>query len=137
MYALGDFRLPAPVSLDFVGWLLGGIILYSIPLFLLIGMSNMTIFYAVIVFGPPIAIASLSTKPIFQGRNLVQFLIATYNYFNLPAGWVDLEGYESRKEMEFTVEHTTWVSRRREFLYLANLEDAEKKQKRAAEKTKR
>lgn len=136
MYAFGDVRLPAPVSLDFIMWFLGVFMLYSIPLFLIIGTENMSLIWAIVLLAPPIVIGSISSKPIFGGRSLIEFSKVAVEYFKSPAGWIDRIGYKSSGEINFTVDSSFWVSRRRELRYLAQLEDKEKKMLKNSKKNK-
>jgi len=129
MYAIGDVRLPAPIPLAFMGWFVGGLIIYSIPLFLFIGIENMSLINLAIILGPPILFASISSKPIFGGRSFLGFLKYAFSYITSPKGWIDTEGYYSKEEGNYVVNSYIWISRRREFYRLAELEDEEKRAK--------
>lgn len=123
MYSLGDIRLGGGVSLKKVAYTTAFILLWSIPLILIFGIQ-LNVYYAAIVIIPPILLGHFASKPVFGGKNLIDFLTTMFNYISEPFSWTDLRENRERKP-NYYVSSEIWISRRRELQYLADLKEKE------------
>lgn len=97
IYALGDIRFNKPKSLKSVGYTLALMIFYSFPMTMLVGMDKMfkNVMWAALIFGPPLALGSIMSKPLFHNKPLLKDLKSTFRYFSLARTYTDLESYDN------------------------------------------
>lgn len=119
LYALGDLKLSRPISLKYGGYLLGFIAAWSFPLYLIFGLT-LSIPGILFMFGPPFLLASLSTKPVFGGKALLDFANTLADFFSEPKGWLDGKNHDMKEET-FQIVNEIWIGRRRELQILADL----------------
>lgn len=119
LYALGDLKLSRPISLKYAGYLLGFLTVWSLPIYLILGLQ-LNVFNLAFMFGPPFLLASLSTKPLFGGKALLEFAGTLADFFSEPKGWLDGNN-SNMKEESFQVVNEIWIGRRRELQILADL----------------
>lgn len=119
LYALGDLKLSRPISLKYAGYLLGFIAGWTLPFYLLFGLQFNPVNLA-FMFGPPFLLASLSTKPLFGGKALLEFAGTLADFFSEPKGWLDGSN-SNMKEETFQIVNEIWIGRRRELQILADL----------------
>lgn len=137
MYALGDIRFKKPVSLKKAAYTLGFFIVWTLPIFLIFGFQISPVYLAIALV-PPVVLGNFAGKPVWGGKPLFDFLKTLSNFLKEPKGWMDLNG-NNMKENVMYVETEVWVSRRRELLLLANMEEIEiqKRQQASGKKAKR
>lgn len=81
LYAIYDVSLPMPISLKVAGaFLLTGIPWWGLLALLNVPFGQFFIFW---IF-PPVGFGYLASKPIFQKKTLIEFLISQVKYMNEP-----------------------------------------------------
>lgn len=97
IYALGDIRFNKPKSLKSVGYTLALMIFYSFPMTMLVGMDKIfkNVMWAALIFGPPLALGSIMSKPLFHNKPLLKDIKSTFRYFSLARTYTDLESYDN------------------------------------------
>lgn len=97
IYALGDIRFNKPKSLKSVGYTLALMIFYSFPMTMLVGMDKMfkNVMWAALIFGPPLALGNIMSKPLFHNKPLLKDIKSTFRYFSLARTYTDLESYDN------------------------------------------
>lgn len=119
LYALGDLKLSRPLSLKYAGYLLTFLVVWTVPLYIVLGVQ-LNIFYLAFLFVPPFILASLSTKPLFGGKALLEFAGTLADFFSEPKGWLDGNNSNMREET-FEIVNEIWIGRRRELQLLADI----------------
>lgn len=123
LYSLGDVKMSRPIPLVRIGYTIAAIIVWTVPIWLLIGFHLNPYFFA-IAFVPPVAFGIFATKPIFGGKTLIRFAITMIRYSMEPRGWTDLRENRDMGRDQYTTHHTTWISRRRELQILADMKES-------------
>jgi len=138
MYSLGDIRFSTPISLKKVAYTTMFLLLWSVPIILIFGL-HLNVYYAAIVLIPPILFGHFASKPVWGGKNLIDYIKTIFEYANEPPAWTDL--YESKdKKNKYYVQSEIWISRRRELQLLADIKEkqhSEELTKLSANKNKR
>jgi hypothetical protein len=120
MYAFGDIKLRKPISLKKVGYTVMFGIIWTLPLFLIIGIK-FNLFYVAILLGVPVVLGNLASRPIFGGKGMFDYLRAIFGFIGESKIWTDLEGTRNRGEDILFADNEYWVSRRREIAILEKL----------------
>lgn len=120
MYSLGDIRFSKPIALKKLAYIMGTMIVWSLPIILIFGIK-LTPVYTAIVIGPPLLIGNWMSKPSFGGMSFIQFLKVCFRFINEPKGWADLRGTDEVEETDYYANHEIWISRRRDLHYLADI----------------
>lgn len=96
IYALGDIRFNKPKSLKSVGYTLALMLFYSFPMTMFVGMDKIfkNVMWATLIFGPPIALGSIMSKPLFHNKPLLKDIKSTFRYFSLAKTYTDLQSYD-------------------------------------------
>lgn len=123
MYSLGDIRFSKPIALKKLAYIIVAMILWALPLLLIFGI-HLNVLYLALVIVPPFFIGNWMSKPSFGGMSFLNFAKVCLQYMNEPKGWADLRGTDEVEETEYYVQHETWISRRRELHYLADIAEA-------------
>lgn len=112
MYALGDIKFSKPKSLRTMGYCMGLIVLWTVPMIAIIGfdfiMSHLNVYMAVFLLGPPLGIGSVMSKPIFHNKPLLKDLKSIFKYFSQRPIYADTEAYEYDKQ-NYTVDMNVWI----------------------------
>lgn len=97
IYALGDIRFNKPKSLKSVGYTLALMIFYSFPVTMMVGLDKMfkNVIWAAIIFGPPLVLGSVMSKPLFHNKPLTKDIRSTVRYFSLAKTYADLQSYDN------------------------------------------
>lgn len=131
MYSLGDIRLgQGGVSLKKVAYTTAFFLLWSMPIVLIFGI-HLNVYFAALVLVPPVFLGHFASKPVWGGKNLVDYMTTLFTYIGEPSSWTDLRENREKKN-KYYVESEIWISRRRELQMLADL-----KEKRIAENAKK
>ena len=81
LYAIYDLSLPVPISLRVVGaFLLTGLPWWGLMALLHIPFGSFIVFWVL----PPILLGYMASKPMFQKKTLMEFLISQATYFTQP-----------------------------------------------------
>lgn len=118
LYSLGDLRLPQPISLKTAMYFILGAVVWSVPILLIFGII-FNVFYLLLVLAGPVALAVLSSRPIFGGRGLIDALVVTVKYLLSPRLYTDGTASSIDSDPNREVSHEFWISRRRELHELA------------------
>lgn len=102
LYSIYDINLPMPISLKVVGaFLLAGIPWWGLMVILNVPFGD---FFVLWVF-PPVILGYVASKPWFQKKTLIEFLISQVNYYQQPkrlAGFRAID-YEFNKKYKFII----------------------------------
>lgn len=123
MYSLGDIRFKKPVSLKKAAYVLGFLLIWTLPMFLIFGIK-LNPFYLVIALVPPIVLGNFAGKPVWGGKPLFDFIKTLVKFLQEPKGWTDLKNNKMDEEVYYS-DSEIWVSRRRELQLLADLEESQ------------
>lgn len=100
LYSIYDVNLPMPISLKVVGaFLLAGIPWWAMMSMLHIPFGDFVIIWIL----PPVALGYIASKPIFQKKTFIEFLISQANYLRQPkrlAGFRSVD-YQFDKKYRF------------------------------------
>lgn len=118
--ALGDIKFKKPVSLKKIVYSMVFIVIWSVPIILIFGFK-LELWFVLIAFLPPLLLGNFASRPIFGGKNLLNFVKSLAIYIQEPAGWADLEAKSHPDEEYYYVEQEVWISRRRELKMLAGM----------------
>lgn len=124
MSALGDIKLSKPISLKKVAYTMFFLLAWTLPIFLIVGL-NFSLPYLVLLFAPPLVLGNFAAKPVWGGKNLVNFVKSMLIYIREPKGWADLRGVKNPDDQYHYVEQEIWISRRRELFALAKARSEE------------
>ncbi len=120
LYSLGDISLSKPVSLKKAGFLILGLMIWTLPLLLIFGLQFNPFFLALAI-GPPIGLAAIGDKPLFDGRGIIDAAKVTLKYIGSKKCYTDFTVSEIHKKQEHYIKKEIWISRRRELMELAEL----------------
>lgn len=126
MYSLGDIKFKKPHSLKTVAYIVVMFIIWTLPLILIFGV-HLNVWFVAIAVGPPFLIGRIASKPIWNGRGLLDFLKVSFNFLKEPKGWTDLKATNTLDREVFKTESEIWISRRRELEKLADLAEEDKR----------
>lgn len=122
MYSLGDIQFKKPISLKKVAYIMGFLIVWTLPMYLIFGLK-LNPFYFVFLLAPPFVAGHFATKPAFGGKNLIDFVKTMVKYLGEPKGWLDLKSDNSLGKDVYYVENEIWIGRRRELQLLADIQE--------------
>lgn len=120
LYSLGDISLSKPVSLKKAGFLMLGLMIWALPLILVFGIHFNPLYLALLI-GPPVGLAALGDKPLFDGRGIIDAAKVTSRFIFSKKCYTDFTVSEIHTNPEFFIEKEVWISRRRELMELAEL----------------
>ena len=120
LYSLGDISLSKPVSLKKAGFLILGLMIWTLPLVLVFGLI-FNPFFLVIAIGPPIGLAAMGDKPLFDGRGIIDAARVTARYMGSKKCYTDFVVSDIHTKPEHFIQKEIWISRRRELMELAEL----------------
>ena len=124
IYSIGDIKLPRPLPLNRMFYVMIFLAVWSFPYFLLFGSyigTNLAL-HLVLMFGPAIGLGVIATKQlaIFNNKNLFDFTKTLYDYsMSEPKGWNDGKS-DDMKPQKYHVFSEILISRRRELAVLAD-----------------
>lgn len=120
MYSFGDIKFKKPISLKAVAYTVGFLIVWTLPLFFIMGIPTNPV-SLVLFLVPPIVLGQVAVRPIFGGKTLIDFTKTAILFVGEPRGWADMKPFDPNpKNQIFTTEHEIWISRRRELSLLAD-----------------
>lgn len=130
MSALGDIKLSKPISLKKMAYSIVFLIVWVVPILFISGL-RFDLPFLVFLLAPPLVMGHFASKPVWGGKNLINWSKSLYNFLILePQGWADLKPMDNPDNQVFFTEHEIWISRRRELNKLFR----EKKRRREMEK---
>lgn len=117
MYALGDIKFSKPKSLRTMAYCMGLIVLWTVPMYILIEaiagegyvFSHINVYLAAFLFGPPLGIGSIMSKPIFHNKPLLKDLKSISKYFKQRPMYADCEAYEYDRN-NYTLDMSIWIA---------------------------
>jgi len=106
LYSIYDFSLPAPVSLRTVGIFLG----LGIPWMALMAILHVTLDppWFLIYIAPPAVFAYFGSKPIFEGKNIFQYLGSRIRYVFQSKFYKGLEPMIDDSKDEYIISARVW-----------------------------
>ena len=131
IYSLGDIKFSKPIARKKLAYIVAFYAIWALPLILIFGIP-FNIYFVALVLVPPLVIGNYAAKPVWGGRGLMDYLKVTAKFISEPKGWTDLNPSKNLDRDTYFVDHRTWVSRRREYTYLANLKEKEEAAKAAS-----
>lgn len=110
LYALGDIRFNKPKSLKVVGYTLVLLVIWSLPMFLLIGpeRSFSNVVWAAIILVPPFVAGNFMARPLFHNKPFMKDVLATIRYAGWSAIYADFWGYPYKNDMSMDAE--LWIA---------------------------
>lgn len=117
MYSMGDIKFKKPISLKKMVFTLVFFIVWTLPIFFILGISSNMLLLGLTV-APPFILGHYATKPVWGGKSMLDFFKTSINFLSEPKGWVDTKPIRDTKGETFTVKQEIWISRRRELQYL-------------------
>lgn len=126
LYSIGDISLSKPVSLKKAGFFILGLVLWTVPLVLLLGIHFNPFFFALVLAGP-IVLAIIGDKPVFDGRGIIDAVRVTVRYIFTQKCYTDFTVSDIHKNPEYFIQKEIWIGRRRELMELAELWEADSK----------
>ena len=120
LYSLGDISLSKPVSLKKAGFLIVGLIIWTLPLILIFGL-HFSIFFLAIAVGPPLGLAALGDRPVFDGRSIIDAVRVTFRFLFSRKCYTDFNVSDIHTKPEHFIQKEIWISRRRELMELAEI----------------
>ena len=121
LYSFFDLSFPRPVSLKLVGYYVLFFLLFSVPLFFLVGFSPPFLISLGLYLGVPGGLAWACSTPFIQGHNLVSFIGVSLSYLFSPANYCDGVGVNSFDET-YQIDGDVWISRREDYSLLAEID---------------
>ena len=97
LYSIYEWTLPVPVGFRQLGLFALGAVVWC-PIMALLHVDIATAFGFVLWFGPPIALAILGNKPIFEAKSIFQYLRSVIGYLFQPKVIMDGRGVDMKKE---------------------------------------
>lgn len=122
MYALGDIRFKTPISLKKAAYVMGFLLIWTLPIILIMGLQFTPLFLAFAI-APPVVLGNFAGKPVWGGKPLFDFLKSLFTFIKEPKGWTDLKNNNMKEDVYF-VENEIYASRRRELNILADIEES-------------
>lgn len=108
LYTIGDMSLPRPISALSAGVFIMVGILWIPPIVLIFSPPLDSPFTWLLVLGVPFLAANLSSKPIFEGKNIGQFVISQLTYLVQPKGLSDMAPDNEPLHTQYTLESKWW-----------------------------
>lgn len=110
LYALGDWRFSKPKSLKAVGYTLLLILVWSFPILMTFGFAFaiQDFLHGAIVFGPPLLLGSIMSKPLFHNKPLIKDLKSIFRYLGFAHTYADLKAYEYDNNCKMCLE--LWIA---------------------------
>lgn len=118
IYSIGDVALPQPIALSSFFIFISLFIVYTLPMFGIIGASS--ILDGFILLAPPILIGIFLTTPMFGEQTFLEVFSALMSYWGEPNAWYDLVATEGKDEV-YTPYYEILVSRNQELKILEEL----------------
>lgn len=110
LYALGDTPLPVPIKVfSAMVTIISGVIWVPLALAIIPGGSSIK---WVIALGVPVALGIMGDKPIFEGKNVVEYVISQVTYFFVPARLSDLVADDDPPGTYYVNEQKLWTARK-------------------------
>lgn len=90
IYTIGDITLPRPVSLLSLGVFVLGIIIWTVPLFMLFSLPMGSPYTWILALSVPGVLAWASNKPMFENKPLFEYVVSQSTYLNEKPYLVDM-----------------------------------------------
>ena len=108
LYKLYDFRLPAPLPINWIA-VFAGITIPYIVLLVAIGLPfNHTLVWLYVL--PPGVLTWLTTRPVIENKRLPELVESQVRYLTEPRVWVRLAPHSEKDQVVVTAK--VWHSRR-------------------------
>ena len=110
IYALGDIRFQKPKSLKAVGCTVLLMFVWALPLFLIIGPSTAISgpIPVAIIFGPPVLLGSIMSKPFFHHKPLIKDIFSIGRYLSRSKEYAEMGSLDDAGDYGVAV--SLWVS---------------------------
>ena len=121
LYAIGDWRLGAPLSMRRVGYTAFFAAIWIVPIVYIFGF-HMNPYFLFLLALPPFYLGGAASKPIWGGRGFMEFITVNISYALSPKTWSDLRATDNISDSGegFDVDYSVWISRRREMRMLTD-----------------
>lgn len=116
LYAMGDIAFPKPIPFKLLGFIILGLVVWTLPIIQLFGGNFMIIFkgpaYAVGIIGPAIGIGFMLSRPcaIFNNKTFFKYAICQIKFLINPKNWCDLHTPTVTDKSHVDAEHTIWLA---------------------------
>lgn len=117
IYSFFDIKLKKPARISFIIYFLLIGVLFSFPVLYYFGFNPYSATISAII---PFAAASAMSKPIWGGKKFFDFMKGQIQYIFEPKWFYD--GYIGKKLVDYTIDSVFFVSRRRDYSKLLQLE---------------
>lgn len=104
LYSIYEWQLPTPVGFRQIGLFALGLIVW-VPLMLVLHVPISNAFTFIIWFGPPVLLAILGNKPMFEDKTIFQFASSRLGFMMEPKTILDGEGMNLKAEKLITKEN--------------------------------
>ena len=121
LYSFGDISLKKPIPLKKAMYILGAAAIWTLPIYLISGGFQFTPVWVAIACVPPFAFGHFASKNIFCGKSLIDHCKATFKFIVNPKCWTDGVGSNDLDKGVFEIDHSIWISRRRELQIVASM----------------
>lgn len=116
----GVIKFNFPVLLESIIFFILFLVIWSFPLFYLLGGING--YYLILYFSIPTLVGFASSLTIWNGRTLSYFLLDLFNFLFEPKVWLDTFSSNGYSE-SYYIDSKIWVSRRRDYAKLKKMRD--------------
>lgn len=103
LYAIYEWTLPAPVTFRQLGLFVLGALVWC-PLMFILGVPISTSFGFMIWVSAPVALAVFGSKPIYEDKNIFEYIGGVVNYFGEPKRIMDGRGVSKDELMDGDLE---------------------------------
>lgn len=97
LYSIYEWTLPTPVGFRQIGLFALGAIIWC-PIMAVLGVGITTAMGFVLWFGPPVALAILGNKPIFEAKSIFQYVRSVVGYLFQPKVILDGRAVNTKQE---------------------------------------
>lgn len=104
LYSIYEWQLPTPVGFRQIGLFALGLILW-VPIMFMFHVPIANAFTFIIWFGPPVLLAVIGNRPMFEDKTIFQFASSRIGFIMEPKTILDGEGMNVKAEKLITEEN--------------------------------
>lgn len=121
IYSLFDIKFKKPVRLIFWVYLFITFAIWGFPMgyLFIVKLHTLNIWTAALIFGPPVGLATIMSKPIWGGKSFYDWTKTQILYLGSPKYYCDHK--PAKKEHTYKIDNSIVVSRRSDIEYLSKL----------------
>lgn len=117
LYSLFDFKFKRPVRIAFLMYVVLLLLIWSLPIALTFGVSN--VYLAVFAFVPPFPLAASMSKPIWGFKPFTHWFATQVKFLSSPKAYFDFVALP--KLEKYNINHVYTLSRAKDYLKLYKL----------------